>query len=159
MPVPFPRHHEYRTIYGMRHCYAAWVGEAIGALMWPAFMVDNKLSVNRWRDLMPDEARIGNIWASPAYRSTGLMDAAIERLASVIAGAGFRYLYAFTWVGNEASRKLHRRRGFEDVATVRRIAFRFQRPGSGLYIRQRVPREPLGSVHPGGDMALPETIG
>jgi GNAT superfamily N-acetyltransferase len=158
MPTPFPRHREYRTIYGMRHCYAAWVGEEIGALIWPAFQADNERIINRCRVLLPDEARIANVWASPAYRGTGLIDATFERLVSVIAMGGFRYLYVFTWVGNEAAKKLYRRRGMVEVATVHQIAVRSQRPGGGLYIRQRVPRESIHGNHPGGDMVMPETI-
>lgn len=159
MPAPFPRHREYRTIYGMRHCYAAWVGEEIGGLIWPAFQADNRRIINRCRYLLPDEARIANVWASPAYRGTGLIDATFERLVSVIAEGGFRYLYVFTWVGNEAAKKLYRRRGMKEVATVRQVALRSQRPGNGLYIRQRVPRETRQANHPGGDMVMPETIG
>jgi ribosomal protein S18 acetylase RimI-like enzyme len=158
MPAPFPRHREYRTIYGMRHCYAAWVGEEIGALIWPAFQADNERVINRCRALLPDEARIANVWASPAYRGTGLIDAAFERLVSVIAKGGIRYLYVFTWVGNEAAKKLYRRRGMREVATVQHIALRFPRAGSGLYIRGRVPRDPVASGHRGGEIALPETI-
>jgi hypothetical protein len=45
-----------------------------------------------------------------------------------------------------------------EVAKVHRFSFRWQPEGRGLYIRQRVPREPLGVVHPGGDLALPEVI-
>jgi ribosomal protein S18 acetylase RimI-like enzyme len=158
MPAPFPRHREYRTIYGMRHCYAAWVGEEIGALIWPAFQADNELIINRCRVLLPDEARIANVWASPAYRGTGLIDATFERLVSVIAEGGFRYLYVFTWVGNDAAKKLYRRRGMREVATVRQIALRSRRAESGFYIRQRIPRAPLESGHPHGDMEIPETI-
>jgi ribosomal protein S18 acetylase RimI-like enzyme len=158
MPPPFPRHSEYSSIFGMRQCYAAWVGEEIGALLWPASQADNRRIINRCRDLLADEARIANVWASPAYRGTGLIDAAFERLVSATAKAGFRYLYVFTWVGNEAARKLYRRRGMLEVSRVRHIAFRFQKTGYGLYIRQPISREPLGPGHPGGDMVLPETI-
>jgi len=159
MPPPFPRHSEYSSIFGMRHCYAAWVGEEIGALLWPAFQADNRRIINRCRDLLPDETRIANVWASPAYRGTGLIDAAFERLVCATATAGFRYLYVFTWVGNEAARKLYRRRGLQEVSRVHHIAFRVQQAGRGLYIRQPVRREPLGPGHPDGDMVLPETIG
>ncbi len=149
MPAPFPRHSEYRSIFGMRHCYTAWVGEEIGALLWPAFQADNRRIINRCRVLLPDEARIANVWASPAYRGTGLIDAAFERLVAVIADAGFRYLYVFTWVGNEAAKKLYRRRGMREVATVHHVAFRFQNAGRGLYFRQRIPRAPPGSDRSG----------
>ena len=158
MPEPFPRHSEYRSIYGMRHCYAAWIGEEIGALIWPAFQADNRRMINRCRDLLPDEARIANIWTSPAYRGTGLVDASFERLAATVAAAGFRYLYVFAWVDNEAARRLYLRRGLRDVSSVDRIAFRFQRSGRGLYLRRPVPRDPLGPDYPGGDMVLSDTL-
>jgi ribosomal protein S18 acetylase RimI-like enzyme len=158
MPEPFPRHFEYRAIYGMRRCYAAWVGEDIGALMWPVFQADNPRMVNRWRCLLPDEARLCNNWASPAYRGTGLIDAAFEQLVSFIGHAGFRYLYNFTWIGNHSARKLYTRRGLREVASVHRYSFRWQPEGSGLYFRSPIPRDELASEHPGGDMDLPEVI-
>jgi len=158
MPEPFPRHFEYRAIYGMRRCYAAWVGNDIGALMWPVFQADNPRMVNRWRNLLPDEARLCNNWASPAYRGTGLIDACFERLVAAISEAGFRYLYNFTWIGNHSARKLYTRRGLHEVASVHRYSFRWQREGSGFYIRQSIPRDPLAPGHPNGDMDLPEVI-
>jgi ribosomal protein S18 acetylase RimI-like enzyme len=87
-----------------------------------------------------------------------LIDAAFERLVSTIAGAGFRYLYVFTWVGNEGARKLYRRRGMKEVAKVHHVAFRFQNVGQGLYFRQRIPRTPPGPDGPAGDMVMPEAI-
>jgi hypothetical protein len=158
MPAPFPRHFDYRYVYGMRRCYAAWVGNEIGALMWPVFQADNTRLVTRWRYLLPDEARVSNIWASPVYRGTGLIDACFARFEGLVRNAGFRYFYTFTWVGNHGSRKLSARRGLSEVGSIHRYAFRWQREGRGLYIRTRIPREPLAAVHPGGDMALPDVI-
>jgi len=159
MPAPLPRHFEYRFVYGMRNCYAAWVGDDLGAVMWPVFAADNRRTVTRWRFLLPDEARVSNIWASPAYRGTGLIDACFERFERLFAAAGFRYFYTFTWVGNHASRKLSARRGYREVGTIHRYAFPWLREGNGLYIRSAIPREPLASHRPGGDMELPERIG
>lgn len=159
MPAPFPRHYEYRAIYGMRRCYAAWVEDDIGALMWPVFQADNSRMVNRWRYLLADEARLCNNWASSAFRGTGLIDACFERVVAVIADAGFRYLYNFTWVGNHPARKLYARRGLREVGSVHRYSFPWLREGNGLYIRSAIPREPLATHHPGGDMELPERIG
>jgi hypothetical protein len=158
MPEPFPRHFEYRTAYGMRHCYAAWVGHEIAGLMWPVFQADNARLVTRWRYLLPDEARLASIWVSPACRGTGLIDVCYARFEAITADAGFRYFYTFTWIGNHGSRKLSLRRGFREVASIHRYSFRWQQEGRGLYIREQIPREPLGSVHPGGDMKLPDVI-
>lgn len=157
MHAPFPRHREYRTIYGMRHCYAAWIGEEIGALIWPAFQADNERIINRCRVLLPDEARIANVWASPAYRGTGLIDAVFERLVSVIARGGFRYLYVFTWAGNEAAKKLYRRRGMAEAGRVHHVELRILRRGNGLYVRERIVRAPSENA-PSGDMPMPEAI-
>jgi len=158
MPEPFPRHFEYRAIYGMRRCYAAWVGDDIGALMWPVFQADNDRMVNRWRYLLPDEARLCNNWASPRYRGTGLIDACFEQLVAVIRDTGFRYLYNFTWIGNNAARKLYTRRGLREVGSVHRFSFGWQAEGSGIYFRPRIPRDPVEPKHPGGDMDLPGVI-
>jgi RimJ/RimL family protein N-acetyltransferase len=158
MPPPFPRHFEYRERFGMRHCYAAWVGTEIAALMWPVFEADNERLVTRWRYLWPDETRLASIWASPAYRGTGLMDACYERFERLVRGAGFRYLYTFTWSGNRGSQRLAARRGLREVGWVHRYSFRWQREGSGFYIRKRIPREPLGPDHPGGDLELPDVL-
>jgi len=158
MPAPLPRHFEYRTVYGMRNCYAAWIGNEIGAVMWPVFQADNLRMVTRWRYLLPDEARVSNIWASPAYRGTGLIDACFERFESLFRAAGFRYFYTFTWVGNHASRRLSERRGYREVGSVHRYSLPWQREGSGLYIRSTIPRDPLAPGHPGGDMVLPDVI-
>ncbi len=158
MPAPLPRHFEYRAVYGMRNCYAAWIGGDLGAVMWPVFEADNRRMVTCWRYLLPDEARVSNIWASPTYRGTGLIDACFERFETLFRAAGFRYFYTFTWVGNRASRKLSARRGYREVGSVHRYSFRWQREGSGIYVRSPIPRDPLGPEHPGGDMALPEVI-
>jgi RimJ/RimL family protein N-acetyltransferase len=158
MPAPLPRHFEYRTVYGMRNCYAAWVGDDLGAVMWPVFQADNQRMVTRWRYLLPDEARVSNIWASPKYRGTGLIDACFERFEKLFRAAGFRYFYTFTWVGNHASRRLSARRGYQEVGSVHRYSFGWQREGGGIYIRSSIPRDPLGPDHPGGDMALPDVI-
>ncbi len=158
MPAPFPRHFEYGSVYGMRHCYAASVGQDMAALMWPVFQADNTRMVTRWRYLLPDEARLASIWVSPAYRGTGLIDACYARFEALCGGAGFRYFYTFTWIGNHGSRKLSARRGFREVGSIHRYSFRWQREGRGLYIRQRIPRDPLAPGHPGGDMKLPGVI-
>jgi len=158
MPHPFPRHYEYRSVYGMRRCYAGWVGDEIVALMWPVFHADNNRLVTRWRYLLPDEARLASIWVAPQCRGTGLIDACYARFEAICGAAGFRYFYTFTWIGNNGSRKLSLRRGFREVGKIDRYSFRWQPEGRGLYIRQRIPREPLGAVHPGGDLALPEVI-
>jgi len=159
MPAPLPRHYEYRFVYGMRNCYAAWVGTDLAAVMWPVFQGDNRRMVTRWRYLLPDEARVSNIWASPAYRGTGLIDACFERFERLFSAAGFRYFYTFTWIENHASRRLSARRGYREVGSVHRYSFPWQREGSGLYVRSSIPREPLGPEHPGGDIELPEVIG
>jgi len=158
MPAPFPRHFEYRAVYGMRRCYAAWVGEEIGCLVWPVFQADNKTMVTRWRYLLPDEARLASIWASPKFRGTGLIDACYARFETLFRDAGFRYFYTFTWIGNHSSRKLSARRGLHEVGSVHRYSFRWQQEGHGLYIRRPIPREPLAPTHPGGDMELPALI-
>ena len=158
MPAPLPRHFEYRFRYGMRNCYAAWIGDDIGAVMWPVFQVDNTTTVTRWRYLLPDEARVSNIWASPKFRGTGLIDACFERFENLFREAGFRYAYTFTWVGNHGSRKLATRRGYREVGTIHCYSFRWQREGGGLYIRSPIPRDPLAPNNPGGDMALPDVI-
>lgn len=158
MPDPFPRHFEYRANYGMRHCYAVWVDQDIGALMWPVFQADNRRMVTRWRYLLPDEVRLASIWVSPAQRGTGLIDACYARFESLFRDAGFRYFYTFTWVGNHGSRRLSARRGFREVGSIHRYSLRWQREGSGLYFRQRIPRDPLEPEHPGGDMTLPDVI-
>jgi len=105
-----------------------------------------------------DEARLASIWVAPKCRGTGLIDACYERFEGICGAAGFRYFYTFTWIGNHGSRKLSLRRGFREVGKIDRYSFRWQREGRGLYIRRRIPREPLGAVHPGGDLALPEVI-
>ena len=158
MPAPFNRHWDYRFTYGMRHCYGAFVDGRTVALMWPVFEADNRLIVTRWRYLLPDEARISNAWADPSVRGTGLIAAAYERLTRLIAAAGFRYIYSFTWIGNHASRKFQSRMGYAEVGNIVRYSFAWQREGHGLYLRDRIPRDPLGHDHPGGDMHLPEVV-
>jgi ribosomal protein S18 acetylase RimI-like enzyme len=158
MPPPFPRHYAYRAEYGQRRCYGAFVGNRIAALMWPVFQADNTRVVSRWRDLLPDEARISSIWADPEYRGTGLMAACLERLVDYLKGFGFRYLYAFTWVGNVSSIKLHEKLGFQVVGNVHRYSLRWQREGRGMYRRAPIHRVPLAKSHPGGDLELPEII-
>jgi ribosomal protein S18 acetylase RimI-like enzyme len=158
MPAPFPRHREYRVVYGQRHCYAALVGDRIGALMWPLVQADNRRVVSRWRYLLEDECRVGSIWADPAFRGTGLMDACLERFAEFFAARRFRYMYGFTWVGNTAARRLHGRRGFQEVGRVRRYTLGFQREGNGLYLRSPIAREPVLPGHPGGDLELPAIL-
>jgi GNAT superfamily N-acetyltransferase len=158
MPAPFPRHLQYRRRHGQRNCYGAYVEGRIVGLMWPVFQADNRLVVSRWRDLWPDEARLSSIWIDPALRGTGLMAACLERFALHVARHGFRYLYAFTWEHNEASKRLHLRRGFRLVGKAWRYNLAWQREGRGVYIRQAIPRAPLPAQHPGGDLALPPVI-
>ena len=158
MPAPFPRHREYRVVYGQRHCYAAHVGDRIGALMWPLVQADNRRVVSRWRYLLEDECRLGSIWADPAVRGTGLMEACLERFAEHFAARRFRYMYGFTWVGNTAAQRLHLRRGFKNVGRVRRYTLGFQREGDGLYLRFPIAREPVSPGHPGGDLELPAIL-
>lgn len=158
MPAPFPRHRAYRLVYGQRRCYAAWVGERIAALMWPLFQADNRLVVSRWRYLLEDECRLGSIWADPAFRGTGLIDACLEQFAEHLAERGFRYMYEFTWVGNASAQRLYHRRGFKDVGRVRRYSLAFQREGDGLYVRSSIIREPIEPGHPGGDVELPRVL-
>jgi GNAT superfamily N-acetyltransferase len=158
MGYPFSRHHEYRFEFGMRRCYGAFVGERIAALMWPLFQADNRLTVTRWRYLWPDEARISNAWADPAFRGTGLIDAAFERMTAAITAAGFRYMYGYTWIENHSSRKFQARLGYKEVTRVVRYSFGWQREGRGIYLRQKVPRDLLPATHPRGDMELPEVI-
>jgi RimJ/RimL family protein N-acetyltransferase len=159
MPAPFPRHHAYRFQYGQRRCYAAFTADdRIVALVWPSFQVDNDRVVSRWRRLRPDEARIGSIWADPAYRGTGLMAACIVRLAALLQAHGFRYLYACTWIGNHASIRFHERLGFRRAGRAWRYSFRWQREGAGIYLRTRIRRAPLASDHPAGDLVLPRSI-
>jgi ribosomal protein S18 acetylase RimI-like enzyme len=158
MPAPFPRHRQYRVAYGQRHCYAAYVGDRISALMWPLVQADNRRVVSRWRYLLEDECRLGSIWADPAARGTGLMDACLERFAEHFAARGFRYMYGFTWMGNTAARRLHQRRGFKEVGRVRRYSLGFQREGDGLYLRSPIAREPVSPGHPGGDLELPAIL-
>jgi RimJ/RimL family protein N-acetyltransferase len=158
MPAPFPRHYEYRAMYGMRRCYGAWVGEEIGCLVWPVFQADNKRMVTRWRYLLPDEARLASIWASPKFRGTGLIDACYARFERIFRDGDFRYFYTFTWVGNRASRRMSARRGMHEVGSIHRFSFRWQREGHGIYIRHPIPREALEPTHPGGDLELPAVI-
>lgn len=158
MPYPFSRHYQYRFEQGQRRCYGALVDDQIVALMWPLFQTDNARMVTRWRYLLPDEARISSIWAAPRFRGTGLMQASLERVAAYLTAHGFRYLYAFTWVNNHASRRLHERLGFRAVGRIRRYAFRWQKEGHGLYVRTPIPRDPVPAVHPGGDLELPVVL-
>ncbi|MCI0546190.1 MAG: GNAT family N-acetyltransferase [Candidatus Rokubacteria bacterium] len=158
-PYPFSRHHEYRFRHGQRRCYGAVVGDRIAALMWPSFAIDNRRVVSPWRRLWPDEARIGSIWADPEYRGTGLMGACIGAFAGYLGRRGFRYLYACTWGGNQASIRLHERLGFRAVGRATRHAFTWQAEGRGFYVRTRIPRAPLAPGHPGGDADLPEVLG
>lgn len=158
MPSPFNRHWDYRFTYGMRRCYAAYTDGRVVALMWPVFEADNRLIVTRWRYLLPDEARISNAWADRSVRGTGLIAVAYERLTRVIAAAGFRYIYGFTWINNHASRKFQARMGYNEVGNIVRYSFAWQPEGRGLYLRDAIPRDPVGPDHPGGDMALPEVI-
>ena len=158
MPAPFPRHLHYRRRYGQRNCYGAHAEGRIVGLMWPVFMADNRLVVSQWRDLWPDEARLSSIWIDPALRGTGLMAACLERFALYVGRHGFRYLYAFTWQKNEASKKLHLRRGFRIVGKAWRYNLACHREGRGLYVRQAIPRGPLAAQHPSGDLALPPVI-
>lgn len=156
MPEPFPRHYEYRLQYDQRHCYGAWIGDRIVALMWPFFQADNEAMVTQWRFLLPDEARVSNIWADPEYRGTGLMAACIERFAAHLRGAGIRYLYCFTWVQNHASIKLHEKLGFRTVGRIVRYSFWWQKEGRGIYRRDPVPRIEAGAGP--GDVDLPDVI-
>lgn len=158
MPAPFPRHYQYRHEYGQRHCYGAFVGDRIAALMWPLFEADNRRVVSPWRILWPDEARLSSIWADPEFRGTGLMDACLEKFAACLKGRGYRYLYASTWIGNESSIRLHRRRGFEVAGKATRYSFRCQKDGRGLYIREKIDRPPAAVTGPAADMPLPDTI-
>lgn len=158
MPAPYPRHREYRVVYGQRHCYAAHVGAGISALMWPLVQADNRKVVSRWRHLLEDECRLGSIWADPAVRGTGLVDACLERFAEYFATRGFRYMYEFTWVGNTSAQRLYLRRGFKDVGRVRRYSLGVQREGHGLYLRPAIAREPVAPDHPAGDLRLPDIL-
>lgn len=158
MPAPFCRHYQYRTEWRQRHCYGAFVGERICALMWPLFAADNNRLVTKWRYLLADEARISSIWADPEYRGTGLMASCIGKFAILLGAAGFHYLYAFTWVGNRSSIGLHAKLGFREVGRIRRYSFAWQSEGNGVYIRQTIPREPIAAVRPGGDFDLPAVI-
>lgn len=158
MPAPFPRHLQYRRLYGQRSCYGAYVEGRILGLMWPVFQADNRLVLSRWRDLWPDEARLSSIWIDPTLRGTGLMAACLERFAAHVRRHGFRYLYAFTWEHNEASKKLHLRRGFRLVGKAWRYNFAWQSESQGFYLREAIPRAPLPAQHPGGDLALPLVI-
>ena len=157
-PYPFSRHHQYRFEYGQRRCYAAFVDSRIAALMWPSFAADNGTVVSRWRDLLPDEGRIGSIWCDPAYRGTGLMGACVMTFGRHLERHTFRYLYAFTWHQNAASIALHERLGFERVGTASRYSLRWQKEGRGLYLRSRIDRPPVAVDHPGGDVELPDVL-
>lgn len=158
LPYPFSRHYQYRFEQGQRRCYGALVGDQIVALMWPLFAADNPRLVTRWRYLLPDEARISSIWADPRVRGTGLMAACIERFATYVRAHGFCYLYAFTWVNNQASIRLHERLGFRTVGRIRRHSLRWQEEGRGLYLRTPIPRDPMPATHPGGDLELPAVL-
>jgi len=158
MPAPFPRNYQYRFDYGQRHCYGAFVGDRIVALMWPVFHADNKRVVSRWRLLLPDEARLSSIWADPEFRGTGLMDACIEKFAVFLKEQGYRYLYAMTWVGNESSIRLHKRRGFVIAGKAARHSFRWQKDGHGFYVRDKIVRESFRDTHQTKDSNLPEFI-
>lgn len=158
MPPPFPRHYQYRQEYGQRRCYGSFVNGQVVALMWPLFQEDNERVVSKWRYLLADEARISSIWADPTYRGTGLMAASLERMFAYLKGHHFRYLYAFTWVENFSSIKLHEKLGFRVVSNVYRYSLRWQKDGKGIYIRQSIVRDPIPKVHPGGDLELPERI-
>lgn len=158
LPAPFPRHYQYRFLYGQRNCYGAMLDGKIGALFWPSFAADNERVVNRWRYLLPDEARIGSIWADCRFRGTGLMDVCLERFFQYFAETGYRYVYAFTWIGNKSARKLHGRLGFENVGKVWNIRFAWRPAGSGIYIRPAIPREPISEQSPGADTRLPHKL-
>jgi RimJ/RimL family protein N-acetyltransferase len=157
-PYPFNRHYQYRFEYGQRNCYAAFVDNEIGALMWPLFAADNDHVVSKWRLLLADEARISSIWADPRFRGTGLMAACIERLAAYLKTRQFLYLYACTWVGNSASIKLHERLGFEVSGRATRYSFRWQTEGRGVYVRSHIPRPPVAADGSIRDFVLPDVI-
>ena len=158
MPYPFSRHYQYRVEYGQRSCYGAFIGDHIAALMWPLLQADNATMVSKWRYLLPDEARISSIWTDPQYRGSGLMGACIEKFATYLKAHGFRYLYAFTWVENYASIRLHEKLGFQNVGSIHRYSFRWQKDGHGIYIRKHLPRIPLAKLHPPGELELPEIV-
>jgi len=158
MPAPFPRHYQYRFLYGQKTCYGAYIGGDIKALMWVVLHTDNYQVVNRWRYLLRDEVRIADYWADPHYRGTGLIDEAIERLLDYCAQRGRRFAYISPGADNESSKRLCIRRGFKMIGTVRNYRLAWQRPGSGIYFRDRVPRVPLESNYVGGDIELPDQI-
>jgi len=158
MPFPFSRHYQYWVEWRQRQCYGAFVGERIVALMWPLFSADNDQLVTKWRYLLPDEARISSIWTDPEYRGTGLMACCIEKFAALLRSAGFRYLYAFTWVGNHSSIGLHKKLGFQVVGRICHYSLAWQNEGHGIYIRGRIARAPMSATHPEGDFLLPDVI-
>lgn len=158
MPAPFPRHCQYRFLYGQKTCYGAYIGGDIKALMWVLLHTDNDHMVNRWRYLLPDEVRLADYWADPHYRGTGLIDEAIEQVLDFCAQRGKRYAYISPGADNEPSKRLCTRRGFTMIGRIKNYRLAWQRPGSGIYFRHRVPRGPLKSNYIGGDIELPNQM-
>ena len=156
MPDPFPRHYQYRFLYGQRTCYGAYIDGDIKALMWVLLHADNYHVVNRWRYLLCDEVRIADYWADPHFRGTGLIDEAIERVLDYCAQRGKRYAYISPGADNEPSKRLCIRRGFKMIGRINNYRLAWQRPGSGIYFRDRVPRVPLESNYIAEDIELPD---
>ena len=157
-PHPFPRHYQYRFLYGQKTCYGAYVDGGIGALVWIVLPTDNDQVVNRWRYLLRDEVRIADYWADPQYRGTGLIDESIERLLEYCAQSGMRYAYISPGADNEPSKRLCLRRGFQLIGTVKNYRFAWQRPGAGIYFRDQVPRAAPDTTNVSGDIELPDRL-
>ena len=118
LPAPLPRHFEYRTQYGQRHCYGAYVNGKIQALMWVLFKEDNGLCVNTWHYLLADEAIITDVWDHPHYRGIGLIHVAMERIIKHLEKNGIHYGYEYTWHGNERAKCSYQKLNFHTIGKV-----------------------------------------
>ena len=156
MPPPFPRHGQYRFVYGQKTCYGAYIRNEIKALIWLLLHTDNHQVVNRWRYLLRDEVRIADYWVDKSHRGTGLIDASMEQLLGFCAQNGKRYAYVSPGADNEPSKRLCFRRGFTLVGTVKNYRWAWQNPGSGIYFRDPLPRPPLDPNYPKGEIDLPD---
>ena len=158
LPPPFPRHYQYRAEYGQRNCYGAYIRDDIGALLWVMFKADNGRSVNTWRYLKADEARIADVWAHPTYRGTGLIHVAMERMIGFLGQQGIRYVYVFTWQGNERAKRLYQKLGFDIIGKVWNVRWAWSKPGSGFHIRPKLQRDALSIEHYSDEVPLPDVI-
>ncbi len=66
-----------------------------------------------------------SVYLAPSHRGRGLGSALYTKLFEILRAQGFANAFAGISLPNEASQKLHRKLGFEEVGTYRKVGFKF----------------------------------